>query len=384
MTPSNPDNQQPLIYRIADSAGVFHLVAPVNHTHAQADIDGLADALAAKANAADTETALAGKQNILTFDLTPTADSTNPVTSGGVKAALDGKRDLVGKTISLVINGQEIEIESSDVPNLIRALSDPDSTPIANSNNLVTSGGVKAALDNKRTLVGQTISLVISGQEIEIDSSDVPNLIRALSDPDSTPIANSNNLVTSGGVKAALAAKMDNKTIDSTPTADSPNLVTSGGVRSALNGKMPAMTIDETPTENSGNLVASGGVKAALDGKANTVHTHVASQVEGVMPYYVTYDGNSINLDAILTDPHTMQRLIIENADGSPLEIVAGLFTSPTEHLVIHINNTAEQFVVDPGDYALVTIFKVDRGETTHGHDVCYFAYVEGIFNYES
>ena len=102
------------------------------------------------------------------------------------------------------------------------------------------------------------------------------------------------------------------------------------------------------------------------------------------MPYYVTYDGNSINLDDILTEPHTMQRLIIQNAESSSFDIVAGLFTSQTENLVIHINNTPEKFVVGPGEYALVTIFKVDRGETDHGHDVCYFAYVEGIFNYES
>lgn len=33
------------------------------------------------------------KQNPLTVDTTPTAGSTNPVTSGGVKAALDGKAD---------------------------------------------------------------------------------------------------------------------------------------------------------------------------------------------------------------------------------------------------------------------------------------------------
>ena len=141
---------------------------------------------------------------------------------------------------------------------------------------------------------------------------------------------------------------------------------------------------DSDPTLNSTNLVTSGVVKAALDGKANTVHTHVASQVEGVMPYYVTYDGNSINLDDILTDPHTMQRLIIDNAGGSTLDMADGLFRSQTENLVVHINNTPEKFVVGPGDYALVTIFKVDRGETDHGHDVCYFAYVEGIFNYES
>jgi len=33
--------------------------------------------------------ALRGKQDALTFDTAPTANSTNPVTSGGVKDALD-------------------------------------------------------------------------------------------------------------------------------------------------------------------------------------------------------------------------------------------------------------------------------------------------------
>lgn len=135
MEPNNPDNQQPLIYRIADAAGVFHLVAPVNHTHTYQDVPGLAGelnelwsglnekanaedvtkAIAGKANAigagsptggiviantageiersnktiTDLENAIAAKQDALTFDTTPTANSTNPVTSGGVKAAID-------------------------------------------------------------------------------------------------------------------------------------------------------------------------------------------------------------------------------------------------------------------------------------------------------
>ena len=38
-------------------------------------------------------TALAGKQDTLTFDTTPTANSTKPVTSGGIKNALDAKAD---------------------------------------------------------------------------------------------------------------------------------------------------------------------------------------------------------------------------------------------------------------------------------------------------
>lgn len=42
---------------------------------------------------ADVETALAGKQDTLTFDNTPTENSTNPVKSGGIYFALAGKAD---------------------------------------------------------------------------------------------------------------------------------------------------------------------------------------------------------------------------------------------------------------------------------------------------
>ena len=91
----------------------------------------------AKANAADLtshvddevkhitaaeRTAWNGKQNALTFDTTPTEGSANPVTSGGVKAALD-------------------DVQSGLVL---------DDTPTANSSNLVKSGGVKSALDLKQ------------------------------------------------------------------------------------------------------------------------------------------------------------------------------------------------------------------------------------------
>lgn len=67
-------------------------------------------------------TAWNGKQNALTFDTEPTKGSTNPITSGGVKAALDNKQ---GKLTF-------------------------DSEPTASSTNPVTSGGVKTALDKKQ------------------------------------------------------------------------------------------------------------------------------------------------------------------------------------------------------------------------------------------
>ena len=96
----------------------------------------------------DINTALAGKQNTLTFDSSPSNGSSNPVTSGGIKTALDGKQD----TLTF------------------------DSTPAASSTNPVTSGGIKTALNAKQdTLIFDT-----------------------------EPTAESTKPVTSGGVKEAL------------------------------------------------------------------------------------------------------------------------------------------------------------------------------------
>ena len=134
MTPSNPTNSQPLIYRIADALGVFHLVAPVNHTHPASEIEGLPEALAAKANAVpagsptggiviantagelsrssktvtDLENAIAAKQDALTFDSAPTTGSTNPVTSGGVAVAIkDARKVILNSNIPYVLSVAE-------------------------------------------------------------------------------------------------------------------------------------------------------------------------------------------------------------------------------------------------------------------------------------
>ena len=69
----------------------------------------------------DLEEAVNKKQEKLTFDSTPTSGSTNPVTSGGVKAALDLKQN------TLMF----------------------DSVPTSGSTRPITSGGVYTALANK-------------------------------------------------------------------------------------------------------------------------------------------------------------------------------------------------------------------------------------------
>jgi len=150
-----------------------------------------------------TDDLLADKQDELTFDSTPTASSTNPVTSGGVKAALDGKQD----TLTF------------------------DSTPTASSTNPVTSGGVKAALDQKQDTL--TIDAALSGT--------------------------SENPVQNKAVKAALDGKEDTLTFDSTPTASSTNPVTSGGVKAALDQKQAKLTAGDNITIDANNKISASG-----------------------------------------------------------------------------------------------------------------------------
>ena len=98
----------------------------VTGTVGKAIKDNAANIATNTTNIETINTTLQGKQDTLTFDSTPTADSTNPVTSGGVKTALDAKQD----TLTF------------------------DNVPTANSNNPVKSGGVKTELDAKQGNLG--------------------------------------------------------------------------------------------------------------------------------------------------------------------------------------------------------------------------------------
>ena len=134
MTPSNPSNNQPLIYRICDSLGVFHLVAPVDHAHAIGEVTGLAAALLSKADANHTHS------QIKTSNASVSVNSDGQVVIDGSDIYISSYRDD---------EGDEASITPTNIANLIRALHDPDSAPTADSDNLVTSGGVKTALDGK-------------------------------------------------------------------------------------------------------------------------------------------------------------------------------------------------------------------------------------------
>ena len=67
---------------------------------------------------AQISSAVQNLQTELTFDTTPTTDSTNPVTSGGIKAALNGKQDaftIIAANASIAGSTATVSIEQGDL-----------------------------------------------------------------------------------------------------------------------------------------------------------------------------------------------------------------------------------------------------------------------------
>lgn len=169
MTPTNTA-MTPEIMNIADNQNVKHTVVPTPHTHSQSEIDGLAEALEGKA----------------------------------------------------AVNHSHANIYNGD-----------------NNDLSIGEGYIDINLYDGN-----------SGGELNLTVDNLPNLSRAISDPNTVPTANSDKLITSGGVYSALAGKMDNRQFDSDPTLNSTKLVTSGNIRKAMNavGEVQIRGVIEDPS----------------------------------------------------------------------------------------------------------------------------------------
>lgn len=246
MEPSNPSINNPLVLYAMDSNGVLHQVAAVNHIHSISEVNGLTSALAATASKVSGATnddfaAFDSNGNIKDSGKKATdfaaANHGHDVISGGtgqdtgaVQILSNGSIVLMSNNgVGIVIGSKTAELNATTIDNLIRALQTPDSTPTADSDKLVTSGGVAAALadvvdtitnedGSARVYTGTTedggyVEIIFekNSQEIgaDITFENVGNLIRALQNPDSTPTASSDKFVTSGGVKSALVSAVN-------------------------------------------------------------------------------------------------------------------------------------------------------------------------------
>ncbi len=256
------------------------------------------------------------KQNALTFDNTPTAGSSNPVKSSGIKTALDTKADASAvptKTsdltndsdfttkqyvdekvssvyrfkgsVSTYANLPSSNLTVGDVYNVVAAYGDyPAGTNWAwTSNN--TWDALGGSIDLSEYIKSADVSAI--GKSGKLADATGDSTHRTVTDSekttwngkqnalvfDTTPTANSANPVTSGGVKTALDGKANNSDIPtalSELTEDSSHRLVSDSEKSTWNNKQAKLTFDTTPTAGSSNPVTSGGVKTALDSKASS------------------------------------------------------------------------------------------------------------------
>lgn len=124
----------------------------------------------------DERTAWNAKQAALTFDTTPTAGSTNPVTSGGIKTALDLKANA--SDLSKHTGDTTVHITAAERTawNAKQSALTFDTTPKASSTNPVTSDGIKTAIDGVQSTLQTNIDTV-GAKGIVINEIDGENVI---------------------------------------------------------------------------------------------------------------------------------------------------------------------------------------------------------------
>ena len=200
---------------------------------------------------------LNNKQNVLTFDTTPTAGSNNPVTSDGIKRALDNidvgnvqeqldviKTEQREQNTKISANKTEIDSVKEGLAGKQNVLTF-DATPTAGSQNPVTSDGIKKAIDN-------------------IDVGNVQGQLDAIKTEQTEQNKKiSDNKTEIDSVKESIA----NQETDITSLQE-----TTAGHTTAIEGlqtgKQNVLTFDATPTAGSQNPVTSDGIKKAIDASA--------------------------------------------------------------------------------------------------------------------
>ena len=200
---------------------------------------------------------LNNKQNVLTFDATPTAGSNNPVTSDGIKRAIDNidvgnvqeqldaiEQEQTEQNTKISDNKREIDNVKQSLAGKQNVLTF-DSTPTAGSQNPVTSDGIKKAIDN----------VDVGNVQEQLDA------IKTEQTEQNKKISDNKTAVDS--VKESVA----NQETDITALQE-----TTAGHTTAIEGlqtgKQNVLTFDSTPTAGSNNPVTSDGIKKAIDASA--------------------------------------------------------------------------------------------------------------------
>ena len=241
----------------------------------------------------DTEKATwNAKQNALTFDTTPTAGSTNPVTSGGVKTALDAKAndaDLAaiaksGKLSDATTDSTHRTVTDTEKATWNAAAAKEIPTKTSDLTNDGENGTDKFATESyvnqKTSQIYRYKGSVATYSDLPTthDVGDVYNVVAAYGNyPAGTNFAWNGTEWDALGGSVDLSAYVEESELAaiaksgklSDATTDSTHRTVTDAEKATWNAKQNALTFDTTPTAGSTNPVTSGGVKTALDAKAN-------------------------------------------------------------------------------------------------------------------
>lgn len=223
-----------------------------------------------------------GKQDKLTFDTAPTANSSNPVTSGGIKTVLDTKLDKTGTAVSA--SKLQTARTISLTGNVSGSATFDGSTNI-NISTTVNESKHAAAADTATKATQDASGNVITttyAKKSEIPSVSVKGVKISGSTSNLTP--DTSGIVTIPAIPTKV----------STFTNDSGYLT----AHQDLSGYQTKLTFDSTPTANSSNPVTSAGIKAAIDAKTVDLSnyytkTQVDSAISTAISAIVDGDRNS-------------------------------------------------------------------------------------------
>lgn len=193
------------------------------------------------------------KQDKLTFDTAPTAESENPVTSRGIKDELDKKVDKAdGKVLS------SNDFTDEDKAKLDKKVDKADGMGLSKIKNISLE---------KMTIASSPGGVLAKCEMLDIETQSGEKILASyVPETHLKEFGHPNKCVTKSKLSDELQAEMDKISTK----ADKSDTYTKDEVDNKINsvdlsGKQDKLIFDTTPTENSENPVTSGGIKNALD-----------------------------------------------------------------------------------------------------------------------
>jgi len=225
------------------------------------------------------DTKLNTKQDKLTFDSAPTDASNNPVTSGGIFNAIKNKADK--SELTNFVNTTALNaalLAKQDVLTFDESPTDGSDNPVKSKGifNTLKSYAKKSELPTKTSELTNDSGFLTAHQDISGKQDKLTF--------DEAPTSGSDNPVKSKGIKGYVDIKTDALSAGKADKSEVPTktsqLTNDSGFLTThqdISGKQDKLTFDDNPTSGSDNPVKSKGIKGYVDAAISGVNTNLST-----------------------------------------------------------------------------------------------------------